>query len=68
MCATVPNDYAEDEVALINEMPFVENKNLGLSEIRNHIWIADSGASSHMTNDISGLINQRQNKFKSKNW
>ena len=68
MCATVPNDYAEDKVALINEMPVVKNKNLGLNEIRKDIWIADSGALSHMTNDVSRLINQRKIKFESKNW
>ena len=60
MWTTVPNNYVEDKVVLINEMPVVENKNLGLNEIRKDIWIADSGASSHMTNDVSGLINQRQ--------
>ena len=59
MCTTIPNNYAEDKVALINKMPVVENKKLGLNEIRKDIWIADSGASSYMTNDISGLINQR---------
>ena len=60
MFTSVPNNKAEDKVALINKMPVVENKNLGLNEIRKEIWIADSGASSHMTNDVSGLINQRK--------
>ena len=47
MCTTVPNNYVEDNVTLINKMPAVENKNLGLNEIRKDIWIADSGALSH---------------------
>ena len=48
-------NYAEDKVA-----PVVENKNLGLNEIRKDIWIADSRATSHMINAVSGLINQRK--------
>ena len=66
MCTTVPNNYAEDKVALINKIPVVENKNLSLNEIRKDIWIADSGASSHMTNDVSGLINHRKINLKVK--
>ena len=37
-------------------MPVVKNKDLGLNEIRKDIWIADSGASSYMTNNLRGLI------------
>ena len=55
----VPNGV-EDEVVLINEMPTIKNEETGLNEIRNNIWIADSGASSHMTNDASGLYNTRE--------
>ena len=58
MCTTIPNNYEENEVALINKMPVVKNKDLGLNEIRKDIWIADSGVSSQMTNDLHGLIRQ----------
>ena len=36
----------------------LQNKELNLCENLKDIWIADSGVSSHMTNDISGLRNQ----------
>ena len=60
MCTTIPSNYTEDKKALINKMPVVENKDLGLNEIRKDIWIVDSGMLSHMTNDVNGLINQRK--------
>ena len=66
MHTTIPNIYAEDKVALIDKMPVVKNKDLGLNEIRKDIWIADSGVSSQMTNDLHGLINQRKISLKVK--
>ena len=54
MCTVIPNQYTEDEVALINKMPVSKNKDLELNEIRKDIWIADSGALSHMTNKLRG--------------
>ena len=64
MCTIIPNNYTEDKVALINEVPVMKNKELGLNENRKNIWIADSSASSHMTSDLRGLINQRKINLK----
>ena len=50
----VPKNGVEEEVVLINKMPTIRNEESDLSEIRNDIWIADLGASSHMTNDARG--------------
>ena len=61
----VPNGV-EEEVVLINKMPTIKNEETGLNEIRNNIWIADSGASSHMTNNASGLFNTRKIQSKDK--
>ena len=47
----IPQNRVVEEVVLINKMCTVRNEESGLNEIRNNIWIADSGASSHMTND-----------------
>ena len=55
----VPKNRVEEEVVLINKMPTIRNGESGLNEIRNNIGIADSGASSHTTNDTHGLINTR---------
>ena len=58
MCKTVPNNYVEDKVALINKMPVVENKNLELNEIRKDIWIAHFlSAKSHMAEKGVKYIN-----------
>ena len=41
-------------------MPTIRKDKSGLNEIRNNIWIVDSGASSHMTNGARGLITTRK--------
>ena len=54
------NSYLEEEMALVKEMPVMKNNNLELNEIQKDIWIADSCASSNMTNELQGLINKRK--------
>ena len=61
----VLNDI-EEEVVLINKMPMIKNRETRLNEIRSNIWIADSGALSHMTNKVSGLFNTREIQLKVK--
>ena len=47
-------------------MPDMRNEESRQNKIRNNVWIADSGASSHMTNDERGLINTRKIQSKVK--
>ena len=47
-------------------MPTMKNKGTGFNKIRSNIWIADSGALSHMTNDTSGLFYTRKIQSKVK--
>ena len=56
-----PANEVEEEVMLIIKTSTKKNDILGLNEIRNNIWIANSGASSHTTNNARGLINIRKN-------
>ena len=62
----VPKKRIEEEVVLINKMPIMRNEESGPNEIRNNAWKADSGASSHMTNDARGLSNMRKIQSKVK--
>ena len=62
----VPQNGVEEKVVPINKMPTVRNEESGLNEPRTDVWIADSGASSHMTNDTRGLINTWNIKSKVK--
>ena len=55
--ASVTKEQNSDDVSLINYDTMLHNYKLSLSKKLKVIWIADSGASSHMTNDISGLRN-----------
>ena len=62
----VPENGVEEEVVLINKLPTMRNEELGLNESRNNIWIANSGASSLMTNYARRLINTREINLKVK--
>ena len=62
----VPQNGVEAEVVLINKTPTVKNEESGLNEIRNNIWLADSGPSSHMTSNACKLINTRKIQSKVK--
>ena len=50
----------EKDIALITENPSGNEKVLLCTEIYEDVWIADSGASSHMTNTLQGMYNQRR--------
>ena len=58
---------AEKDVALITEIPSGNENVLLCTEINEDVWIADSGASSHMTNTLQGMYNQRKISSKVKN-
>ena len=47
--------------SLINHDTMLQNYELNLKKLKD-IWIADSGASSHMKNNISGHRNQEKIK------
>ena len=51
---------AEKDVALITENPNGNENVLLCTEILEDICNADSGASSHMTNTLQGMYNQRR--------
>ena len=72
MCIPVPTEApqngVEEEVMLINKMPTTRNEEPGLNENRKNVWIADSEASSHMTNNACRLINTRKIQSKGNNW
>ena len=51
---------AEKDVTLITETPSGNENALLCTEIHEDVWIADSGASSHMTNTLQGMYNQRK--------
>ena len=50
-----------NDVSLINYDTMLQNYKLSLSKNLKDIWIAESGLSSHMTNDFSGLRNHEKN-------
>ena len=50
----------EKDVALITEIPSGNENVLLCTEIHEDVWIADSGASSHMINTLQGMYNQRR--------
>ena len=54
----------DKDVALITDIPSGSETTLLCTEIPKDVWIADSGASSHMTNTLQGMYNQH--KFLSK--
>ena len=56
----MPTNEDEEEVEIINGMPTVRNKEIGINKIRNNIRIADSGASSQIINKTCGLIKSRK--------
>ena len=62
----VPQNRVEEELVLINKIPTVRNEEPGLNEIKNNVWIANSGASSHMVNNACILINTRKIQSKVK--
>ena len=49
---------ADKDVVLITEIPSGCETALLCTEIHEDVWIADSGASSHMTNTLLGMYNQ----------
>ena len=51
----VTKEENSNEVLLINCDTMLQNYKLNLSKNLEDIWIADSGVTSHMINDISGL-------------
>ena len=51
---------AEKDVALITENPIGNENVLLCTEIHEDVWIADLGTSSHMTNTLQGMYNQRR--------
>ena len=51
---------AEKDVVLITENPNGNENVLLCTEILEEVWIADLGASSHMTNTLQGIYNQRR--------
>ena len=57
---------AEKDVALIIDISSGNETALLCTEIHEDIWIADSGASSHMTNTLQGMYNQRRISLKVK--
>ena len=61
-----PQNRIEEEVVLINKISTVRNEESGLNKIRKDIWTTDSGASSHMSNNVHSLINMRKNQSKVK--
>ena len=61
---SIPANEVEEEVVLINETPTMRNKELDLNEIRNNIWIVESGASSHIIKNARRLIKTRKSTQK----
>ena len=57
---------ADKDVALIIDFPSGSETALLCSEIREDVWVADSGALSHMTNKLQGVYNQRKISSKAK--
>ena len=57
--ANVAKEENSDDVSLINYDTMLQNYELNLKNLKD-IWIADSGASCRMTNNISGLRNQEK--------
>ena len=51
---------ADKDIALITKIPSGSKTALLCTEIREDVWIADSRASSHMTNTLQGMFNQRK--------
>ena len=50
---------ADKDIALITKIPSGSKTALLCTEIREDVWIEDSGASSHMTNTLQCMYNQR---------
>ena len=55
--ANVAKEENSDDVSLINYDTMLQKYELILTKNLKDVWIIDSGASSHMTNDISELRN-----------
>ena len=49
---------ADKDAALITDIPSGRKTALLSTEISEDVWIADSGASSHITNTLQGMYNQ----------
>ena len=57
---------AHKDLALITDIPSGSETALLCTEIREDVWIADSGASCHMTKTLQGIYNQRRISLKVK--
>ena len=57
---------ADKDIALITDIPNGSKTALLCTEIREDVWIADSGASSHITNTLQGMYNQLKISSKGK--
>ena len=56
----------DKDVALITDVPSGSETSLLCTEICKVVWIADLGASSHITNTLQGMYNQRKISSKMK--
>ena len=63
---TTSETKADKGVALITDIPSGSKMALLCTEICADVWIADSGASSQMTNTLQGMFNQRRISLKIK--
>ena len=62
------SEYWDDENEVKNKLDqaLFMNQNMNESKIDDNIWIADSGASCHMTNSLEGMTDLRDNYTKIK--
>ena len=56
----------ENEVEIEQDQVFFMNQTTNESKINDNIWIADSGASCHMTNSLEGMTDLKTDYSKIK--